>query len=298
VEKTFGISASVPSECQKVLNINSTYQGWLAIALALGSRSYTCIREFAIMCSQMSALGEEATLGPITAQIFSGMMWVQPHSFAVAATAPVPAQKPQSALSTISSQPWSKVTASRPMQPEPVSEPNSSAAILFAEQIATQRRTQGKELLIFLLNAFATRYQVMHGSRITDALPPWRDAYLDELLVRAVWMQFDQGGQSSQRGGSAVDGLARWVNVSALVNRGTSDCMLRYVQLSIAQSLASEGGKVGAAAPFPSSNLPLAEASAGTASDAVLMEFARIMGIPGQQEMGSSSSTSGGQVCY
>jgi hypothetical protein len=119
-------------------------------------------------------------------------------------------------------------------------EPSNSAAILLSEHNASLRRTQGREDLVQLMNSYATRYHVQHGRRLIDASPAWDDPYLDEVLVRAAWVQFDQGGQPSQRSGTVVNAAARWTNVAALVDRGASQCMMRYIQLFIAQAARCE----------------------------------------------------------
>jgi hypothetical protein len=61
---------------------------------------------------------------------------------------------------------------------------------------------------------------------------PWVDKYLDEVLVRAVFLRFGQCPQYQLVGKAAqADVQTKWLNVSVLLSRSVGHCMVRYLEL-------------------------------------------------------------------
>jgi hypothetical protein len=62
--------------------------------------------------------------------------------------------------------------------------------------------------------------------------PPWVDAYLDQLLIRAVYVRFGQCPLYKPLGKAVgADIHTKWSSVSVLLSRSVGECMLRYLQL-------------------------------------------------------------------
>lgn len=85
--------------------------------------------------------------------------------------------------------------------------------------------------------------RVMTHSNFSIFPPPWTDAYLDELLVRAAAVQFWQVPPPSTEPLVQLPS-AKWDNIAVLLRKTRAACILRYIQLCIMRARVNVTGEI------------------------------------------------------